>query len=191
MAQTNQMDIRILVDHRGTNAAHRVGKVEHPGIGADAHHIIADRQNLRDDAQGVKEPSRSTVFAIDLAEAILLGNPPILLPERKAVAHLDRDDDIVGSLERLFPIGGGDESKGEPVLFDVGPAHLMHASERARVDIVQHHCAPGQHLAPENVRQRTKAELGAPCTHQHDSCHPAPPARLDCANPSIPETRPP
>lgn len=156
------MQIRMLVVHRGADAAHRVGKVQHPGIRAEPHDVIADGQNRRDDPEGMKQPTGAAVLAIDLTETILLRDRPVLLPELEPVPDLNRDDDIVRVLERSLTIGCRLDRVGQLVLLDMRQTDLVHPGQGRRIDVVQHHRAALQYLAAKDIGQRAQPKLRAP-----------------------------
>ena len=91
VAQADEFQVGELARHRGADAAHRVAEVEDKRLRADRLDIRADRQDGRDDAQRVEQPARPAVLAVNLADAVAQRHLPVLVPQLKAPAHLDRD----------------------------------------------------------------------------------------------------
>jgi hypothetical protein len=168
VTDADQFEVRVLAVHRGADAAHRVAEVEHPGVGADRHDVAADVQDRRDDAQGMKQAAWPAILAVNLADAVLLRDVPILLPQLEAVAHLDGDDAEVGALQCGFAVGGCFQREGQVVRLDVATAKGLSARQRLGVDVVQADRAAGEDLAPEQVAHHAQTKVGAARADEDD-----------------------
>ena len=168
VADADQLEVGIFAHHRGADAAHGVAEIEHPGVGADGHDVAADVQDGRDDAQRVKEAARPAVLAVDLADAVLLRDVPVLLPKLEAIADLDGDDAEIGALQGSLAVGRRFQLVGQIARLDVAAAKGLGARQRLGVDVVQADGAAGEDLAPEQVAHDAQAEVGAARADEND-----------------------
>ena len=81
MTEACKLNTGIGTMNRRGNGCHGVGVAEYMSLGADLHGIAADIHNGGDDTQGVEHASGSSVLTVDLTDAVLKGNLPVLFPE--------------------------------------------------------------------------------------------------------------
>ena len=96
MAESNDLDFAVAMQ-RSRQANQGIDQIQIPGIGAEFFHIAGDRYDHGQVAGGVGESARSAILGVGLPEAVLQRDAPILLPDRLALADLNRDQHEVGA----------------------------------------------------------------------------------------------
>ena len=81
----------------------------------------------------------------------MLGYAPILVPEGEAVADLNGNNHVIGSLESLLPVRGRTQAGGEAVLFHERLAGLINKLKSFGIDVQQHHFRIPQDFGSEDL----------------------------------------
>jgi len=106
MATADEFDAGVIL-HRLQNPAHRVCEINNQRFRAQFFYILANFNDDRNLAHGMKKTARPTILPLRLLNSEFLRNALIQFPQREAV-DLDADDDKIrtrqslGTLCRIF-----------------------------------------------------------------------------------------
>ena len=112
---------------------HRIGIVEHQGVGADLLHGLRDLDHGRRVPQKVKDAARARVSPMAWSMPYWSGISTLL----RIVADADGDGDIVGPIQRFAQVGGRLDLRAGALLGDHAPRQGGHRLQLVRVDVHQ------------------------------------------------------
>ena len=162
--------------YRLTKLAFRVGEVDEQGLRADLLHGARDLDHRAHVSQGVEEPARTAILAVDLAEPVFPRYMEVLGPIEVAV-HLDGRDDEIGPGQRAAQAAGR-RNGGVPFqllrhLLGVG----FNLDEVFGEDVHQHQIDAlfrkgfaQQHIAHRDRRKGTASRAHQDNLHAHAPC---------------------
>ena len=159
MAQADEIQVGKFAINGGADSAHGVAEIKDNCFRADLLNILTYIKNWWNNPQGVKQPTRPSVFANSLTDAILQGIPPVLQQQLHSIPDFYGDNTEIGTLKGLLAIRCGRYFMWKSVLGDIILPVPLNNRQRLLIDIMQLNMTSLQGLALKNVSQHVITEL--------------------------------